>query len=100
MYSNTDPVIPCEDCHKDWGHIYCGTCGGSGRISNPFVGLPDSVTLVGADVAMVALLMSQTNVNFALKGWFSSAEISAFVEKFSKTQTQAAEGAVKRHVQI
>ena len=22
----------CPDCTKDWGHGYCGTCGGTGKI--------------------------------------------------------------------
>lgn len=22
----------CPDCHRDWGHGYCGTCGGSGKV--------------------------------------------------------------------
>lgn len=23
---------PCPDCNKDWGHSYCGTCGGRGTL--------------------------------------------------------------------
>jgi thymidylate synthase (FAD) len=28
-------LIDCKDCHKDWGHSYCPTCIGQGKIVNP-----------------------------------------------------------------
>lgn len=28
-------LLPCTDCNRDWGHSYCGVCGGSGFVRNP-----------------------------------------------------------------
>jgi hypothetical protein len=37
------PRIKCPGCRKDWGHSYCGDCGGEGTIWVARVPIVDSI---------------------------------------------------------